>query len=158
MLKWQTTIPTREQIEAHGGRRGVWLVLNPVGHPLPTRGMEERDGWLWPRPKFATFEIHKDNTVTMYPNSGSSQNFPAEALGAASKGEGRGAWHFAPVVIDDADYTFQSADDDSNCLRTYEATGPAWTDSGGSLRMDVRLVTPDALGDQSGPASPPAAG
>lgn len=45
----------------------------------------------------------------MRPNHGDSQEIPEAALGGPSKGKGRGAWHFAPVAIDDADYTFQPA-------------------------------------------------
>lgn len=48
-MKWQTTIPTREQIEAHRARGGAWMVLNPVLSPFGGQ-------WLWPGPKFATFD------------------------------------------------------------------------------------------------------
>lgn len=100
-MKWQTTIPTRAQIETHGGDKGVWLVSTPVGSPLG-------GGAMWPHHVIATFKSESDGIV-MYPNRGASKLLPEESLGTAPRGEGRGAWHFAPVVMDDADYTFQPA-------------------------------------------------
>ena len=107
-MKWQATIPTRAQIEAHRANGGVWLVCIPTRTPLPWRGMTEGEGFLWPALALATFRDVPGGAI-MQPNRGDSKEIPEASLGGPSAGEGRGAWHFAPVVMDDGDYTFQPA-------------------------------------------------
>lgn len=101
MMKWQATVPSRDEINKHGGNRGVWVVSTPVGSPLG-------GDVLWPHLVFATFKAEGEHIV-MYPNRGASRVIPEHLLGAPLPGSPRGTWHFAPVVLSEDDYTFQPA-------------------------------------------------